>query len=482
MKNLNDNTDTWFRERLNHMNESVNDYSKHNKMFESFLDSLKIGDNSTLIDSVKNGYKTIFESDNVINVRGIANLVSLFENPEIPLETKTETFLAVLAKTHGYYWAGIGEANALIKRIPTSISKQLIDAVDETGELHPDRIKFFRSQIPLDLTESTLPKTFYHATYRAALRNIKKYGLGSSKSPKTYAWDNDYKSEDHVYLADDLDVAYSYAEASDNVPDEWLDNIVIFSVDSEDLDLSKIEEDPNLDVQDGTYLYKGIIPANKLTLLVSDEEYHSLNESVEDYRGEHEAPDADNGMPIYNLNGIYPEDIYSYVGAKFYGDNGGDSMDNESISVIKSVRNRPKAKVKVYRAIPDVNKGVNDKIKSLQYIIRYFNAYGFFPMNNEVVNRYTEKYYIEDEGYSLPYEEMQTTVINEINNDIEALRSELQSGIKINSGDWVTTSRQYAVEHGQGNLNNKYKIITKTVPANTLFTDGNSIHEWGYWE
>lgn len=77
--------------------------------------------------------------------------------------------------------------------------------------------------------------TFYHATYRDALPNIMKYGLGSS--------------------------------TSDNVPEEWLDDIVIFSIDSKDLDISKIEKDPNLDVQDGTYLYKGIIPANKLTLI-----------------------------------------------------------------------------------------------------------------------------------------------------------------------------------------------------------------------
>ena len=51
---------------------------------------------------------------------------------------------------------------------------------------------------------------------------------------------------------------------------------------------------------------------------------------------------------------------------------------------------------------------------------------------------------------------------------------------KINAGDWVTPSRSYAKEHGEGNLNNKFKIISKTVPAKHLHTDGNSIHEWGY--
>lgn len=50
----------------------------------------------------------------------------------------------------------------------------------------------------------------------------------------------------------------------------------------------------------------------------------------------------------------------------------------------------------------------------------------------------------------------------------------------INDGDWVTTSKLYAKHHGESNLNNKYKIISKTVKAKELFTDGNSIFEWGY--
>jgi hypothetical protein len=50
----------------------------------------------------------------------------------------------------------------------------------------------------------------------------------------------------------------------------------------------------------------------------------------------------------------------------------------------------------------------------------------------------------------------------------------------INSGDWVSTTEEYANEHGESVLNNKFKIISKTVPASTLYTDGNSIHEFGY--
>jgi hypothetical protein len=51
---------------------------------------------------------------------------------------------------------------------------------------------------------------------------------------------------------------------------------------------------------------------------------------------------------------------------------------------------------------------------------------------------------------------------------------------KINPGDWVAISRRYATDHGKSNLRNQYKIISKTVFARDLFTDGNSISEWGY--
>ncbi len=48
----------------------------------------------------------------------------------------------------------------------------------------------------------------------------------------------------------------------------------------------------------------------------------------------------------------------------------------------------------------------------------------------------------------------------------------------INPGDWVTASKEYAAQHGKGL--GKYKLLSKIVPAKTLFTNGDSIHEWGY--
>lgn len=51
---------------------------------------------------------------------------------------------------------------------------------------------------------------------------------------------------------------------------------------------------------------------------------------------------------------------------------------------------------------------------------------------------------------------------------------------KIIPGDWVTVNPKYAKQHGEGTLQGDYKIISKTVRADEIFTDGNSMHEFGY--
>jgi len=54
---------------------------------------------------------------------------------------------------------------------------------------------------------------------------------------------------------------------------------------------------------------------------------------------------------------------------------------------------------------------------------------------------------------------------------------------EINSGDWVTMSYSYAwLNAEQLSPDENAKIITKMVPARELWTDGNSINEWGWHE
>ena len=183
-----------------------------------------------------------------------------------------------------------------------------------------------------------------------------------------------------------------------------------------------------------------------------------------DYRGEHESPDKTSGSPMHNIIGIYPEDFYSHLGPRYYGD--GSAFDYSSWSLITSVRNKPNAGVKVYRAIPKVLTQ-QDKINELEKQKAYILKYGKVPsyINTSLdSNRYYDKIYYE----------LQDLRAKMLQNE------EIEKKITINTGDWVTISRGYAAEHGQSNLNNNYKIISKTVRAKDLYTDGGSLHEWGY--
>tara|TARA_R110002049_G_scaffold74462_1_gene192024 strand:- start:3984 stop:5123 length:1140 start_codon:yes stop_codon:yes gene_type:complete len=48
----------------------------------------------------------------------------------------------------------------------------------------------------------------------------------------------------------------------------------------------------------------------------------------------------------------------------------------------------------------------------------------------------------------------------------------------INASDWVTTTREYAKDHMEGEKD--WHILSKKVKAKDIATDGNSIHEFGY--
>jgi hypothetical protein len=128
------------------------------------------------------------------------------------------------------------------------------------------------------------------------------------------------------------------------------------------------------------------------------------------YKGQHEAPMKDSGQPIHNLNGIYPDDFYSFEASRLYGDGMDKARDARIIGQLQTFKDRPNRSVTIYRAVPK----------------------------------------------SVP------------------------RSAKINQGDWVTTDRQYAIEHGMGALNGNYKIISQTAKARDLFTNGDSIYELGY--
>lgn len=78
----------------------------------------------------------------------------------------------------------------------------------------------------------------------------------------------------------------------------------------------------------------------------------TTKETVEDlaYRGLHTAPGAD-ATPAFDLTLGIPDDVYGPNGARFYGDGYG-AMDEEAVSILRKIRNKPDADVVVYRAVP----------------------------------------------------------------------------------------------------------------------------------
>jgi hypothetical protein len=104
----------------------------------------------------------------------------------------------------------------------------------------------------------SVPQVLYHATYKKLLPSIKEKGLDTKKVQ--LAWEDSEPGV--VYLANDPDVAESYAETSENVPEEWLDEIVLLKIQSKYLDLSKLYQDRNVrsDEEPSTFEYHGVIP------------------------------------------------------------------------------------------------------------------------------------------------------------------------------------------------------------------------------
>ena len=201
--------------------------------------------------------------------------------------------------------------------------------------------------------------------------------------------------------------------------EEWLnENLPAFEIEdgrakirfSDHANTSSLHSAPDVNIQPGESIepqFNSLFERlPNLTAIIETDPSSDQSSSSVDYRGTHTAPLGDYGGPGHNLSDYYPADIYGPNGARYYG----DSMpeDQEAINVIRSMRDKPNAAVKVYRAIPG-------GIKS-----------------------------------------------------------------KINAGDWVTTVEAYAKVHGEGPLQGNYQIVSKTVRAEEIFTEGNSIYEWGY--
>lgn len=107
-----------------------------------------------------------------------------------------------------------------------------------------------------------IPKILYHATYVPLLRSIMTYGLGGKTKRRN--WEDSVKGTS--YLAEDKDVAESYAETSDMVPESWLDKIIVLKVKTDKLDIRLFGKDKN-NLSGDTFEYRGVIPPTEIEVM-----------------------------------------------------------------------------------------------------------------------------------------------------------------------------------------------------------------------
>jgi hypothetical protein len=76
--------------------------------------------------------------------------------------------------------------------------------------------------------------------------------------------------------------------------------------------------------------------------------------------GAHAPSGVNDGAPAYDLtgNGIYPDDVYSHNGLRYYA-TGDDRLDQNAYATLRRLEGKPNAQVKIYRA---VEKGADGKI------------------------------------------------------------------------------------------------------------------------
>jgi hypothetical protein len=183
------------------------------------------------------------------------------------------------------------------------------------------------------------------------------------------------------------------------------------------------------------------------------------------YRGSHTAPSRDFGAPLHDLTGggqMYPADVYSSKAAQFYG--GNLPYDQKAFSIAQQYKDKPNALVTIYRAVPkDISN--SEKLATLEKQMAAYMKRGTLPKD-------ADNYSSGSKWYDAAYEkrEQLRKMPDEPSNEVN----------KINAGDWVTLTREYAKDHGESALNGEYKIISQKVKAKDVFTNADSIHEFGY--
>lgn len=185
-----------------------------------------------------------------------------------------------------------------------------------------------------------------------------------------------------------------------------------------------------------------------------------------DYRGDHTAPGRDSGAPLHDMSVLYPEDIYGPNAIQFYGT--GDALDDRALALIRSMKGRPNATIRIYRAVPLTRA---QTLKQLEDDLAYVKRTGKIPKGQRI-------YYSSNPTRSEYYERL-TEEIERIKKLIE---TDGDASTSIKDGDWVSPFKEYVTEHGDSIYKSRknYRIVSRLVRASDLFTAGDSWLEWGY--
>lgn len=160
-----------------------------------------------------------------------------------------------------------------------------------------------------------------------------------------------------------------------------------------------------------------VINNNNLDDVIANAKGEDVNN---DYRSSHEAPGPHFGNQLHDVTkDMYPKDFYGPNGFRYYADTG-EKIDRKSYELVKSYKDKPNKEVMIHRAVPT-------------------------------------KVWEEAQKKENPIDHM------------------------IRKGDWVTINKDYAKQHGESVLNDDYKIASKSVPASHVWTNADSIHEFGYY-
>lgn len=112
----------------------------------------------------------------------------------------------------------------------------------------------------------------YHATYKANINSIKKWGLGAIQNKN---WNISIKNI--VCLSPSPEEANSFCECAEDVLDDiYNSGIVVLAINTTNLKKELLKQDPNM-LSTKSFIYPEIIPSNALYVITNKKIIGKLN-------------------------------------------------------------------------------------------------------------------------------------------------------------------------------------------------------------